>query len=169
MDTSFLLRIGNKIPMKGVTETKFGAETKEWTIQRLYHPGIHPIISHQTQTLLLMPARFCWKDPDIGVSLWGYASAWETQKWMFTVSYRMEHRAPNGGPRESTQGAEEFCNPIGGTTIWTNHTREPLTLAAYVSKDGLVSHHWKERPIGHANFICPSTGEHQGQKLGVGG
>ena len=28
MDTSFLLRIGNKIPMKGVTETKFGAETK---------------------------------------------------------------------------------------------------------------------------------------------
>jgi hypothetical protein len=28
IDTSFLLRIGNKIPMKGVTETKFGAETK---------------------------------------------------------------------------------------------------------------------------------------------
>ena len=28
MDTSFLLRIGNKIPMEGVTETKFGAETK---------------------------------------------------------------------------------------------------------------------------------------------
>ena len=32
MDTSFLLRIGYKIPMKGVTETKFGAETKGWTI-----------------------------------------------------------------------------------------------------------------------------------------
>jgi hypothetical protein len=29
MYTSFLLRIGNKIPMEGVTETKFGAETKE--------------------------------------------------------------------------------------------------------------------------------------------
>jgi hypothetical protein len=29
-----------------------------------------------------------------------------------------------------------------------------LTLAAYVSKDGLVGHHWKERPIGRANFIC---------------
>jgi hypothetical protein len=28
MDTSLLLRIGNKIPMKGVTETKFGAKTK---------------------------------------------------------------------------------------------------------------------------------------------
>ena len=28
MDTSYLLRIGNKIPMEGVTETKFGAETE---------------------------------------------------------------------------------------------------------------------------------------------
>jgi hypothetical protein len=48
-------------------------------------------------------------------------------------------------------------------------TPQLLTLAAYVSKDGLVGHHWKERPIGLANFICPSTGEHQGQKVGVGG
>ena len=48
-------------------------------------------------------------------------------------------------------------------------TPELLSLAAYVSKDGLVSHHWKERPIGQANFICPSTGVRQGQKRGVGG
>jgi hypothetical protein len=41
-----------------------------------------------------------------------------------------------------------------------------LTLAAYVSKDDLVGHHWKERPIGQANVICPSTGECQGQKMG---
>jgi hypothetical protein len=46
---------------------------------------------------------------------------------------------------------------------------ELLTLGAYVSKDGLVGHHWKERPIGQANFICPSTGECQGQKMGIGG
>jgi hypothetical protein len=53
-------------------------------------------------------------------------------------------------------------------------TLELLTLAAYVAEDGLVGHHWKERPIGHTNFICPSTGERQGQKWewvgrGVGG
>jgi hypothetical protein len=48
-------------------------------------------------------------------------------------------------------------------------TPELLTLAAYVSKDGLVGHRWKERPIGQANFICPSTGEPQGQKMGMGG
>ena len=46
---------------------------------------------------------------------------------------------------------------------------ELLTLAAYVSKDGLVGHHWKERPIGLENFICPSTGEREGQKVGMGG
>jgi hypothetical protein len=49
------------------------------------------------------------------------------------------------------------------------NTLELLSLAAYVSKDGLVGHHCKERPIGLANFICPSTGERQGQKGGVGG
>jgi hypothetical protein len=59
VDTSFFLRIGNKIPMEGVTETKFGAETKGWTIHILLHPGIHPIVRHQMQTLLHMPARFC--------------------------------------------------------------------------------------------------------------
>jgi hypothetical protein len=32
VDTLPLLRIGNKTPMKEVTETKFGAETKGWTI-----------------------------------------------------------------------------------------------------------------------------------------
>jgi hypothetical protein len=48
-------------------------------------------------------------------------------------------------------------------------TPELLTLAAYVSKDGLVGHYWKERPIGHSNIICPSTGERQGQKVGMGG
>jgi hypothetical protein len=30
--TSPLLRIGNKTPMEGVTETKFGAEMKGWAI-----------------------------------------------------------------------------------------------------------------------------------------
>jgi hypothetical protein len=44
-----------------------------------------------------------------------------------------------------------------------------VSLAAYVSEDGLVSHQWKERPVGHANFICLSTGERQGQEVGVGG
>jgi hypothetical protein len=34
-----------------------------------------------------------------------------------TVIYKMKHRAPNGGARESSQGAEGVCSPIGGATI----------------------------------------------------
>jgi hypothetical protein len=41
----------------------------------------------------------------------------KTHKWMLTVSYWMDHRAPNGGARESIQGAKEICNPVGATTI----------------------------------------------------
>jgi hypothetical protein len=36
---------------------------------------------------------------------------------MLTVSYWMDHRAPNGGARESTQGAKGVCNPIGKFTV----------------------------------------------------
>jgi hypothetical protein len=51
---SILLRSGNKIPMRGVSERNFGAENGRMTIQRLSHLGIHPINNHQTQTLLQM-------------------------------------------------------------------------------------------------------------------
>jgi hypothetical protein len=44
-----------------------------------------------------------------------------------------------------------------------------VSLAAYVAEDGLVGHHWEERPLGIANFMCLSTEEHQGQEVGVGG
>jgi hypothetical protein len=38
VDTSSLLRMGNKIPMEGVIETKFGAEMEGRNIQRLPYP-----------------------------------------------------------------------------------------------------------------------------------
>jgi hypothetical protein len=59
VDTLLLLRMGNKIPIEGVKETMLKDEIEVRTIQRLPHPGIHSIYSHQTQTLLHMPARFC--------------------------------------------------------------------------------------------------------------
>jgi hypothetical protein len=57
--TLILLRRGNKIPMEGVKEAKYGVETEGMTIQRLLHLGIHPINKQQTQTLLQMPTRAC--------------------------------------------------------------------------------------------------------------
>jgi hypothetical protein len=58
VDSLSLLRRGNKMPMKGVTETKFRAETERRTTQRLPHPGIHPINKHQTQTLFIYQQDF---------------------------------------------------------------------------------------------------------------
>ena len=46
---------------------------------------------------------------------------------------------------------------------------ELVSLAAYVAEDGLVGHHWEERHLGLANFICPNTEECQGQEVGVSG
>jgi hypothetical protein len=49
MDSSILLRRGNKIPMERVIDTKCGEETERMTIQRLPHLGIVPytIIKHR--------------------------------------------------------------------------------------------------------------------------
>ena len=52
VDTSFLLRRGNKIPMEGVTETKCGAETEGMTIQRLSTWGSIPYTTTQ-------PRHYC--------------------------------------------------------------------------------------------------------------
>jgi hypothetical protein len=46
VDTWLLLRMGNKIPLEGVTETNSRAETKGRTIQRLPHLGIRPIYNN---------------------------------------------------------------------------------------------------------------------------
>jgi hypothetical protein len=48
-------------------------------------------------------------------------------------------------------------------------TLELVSLAAYVSEDGLVGHQWKERPIGRANFICPVQGNARAKKWEWGG
>jgi hypothetical protein len=54
VDASMLLRSGNKILTEENMETKCGAETERKTIQRLPQLGMHPIYSHETQTLLWM-------------------------------------------------------------------------------------------------------------------
>ena len=59
VDVLVLLRRGNKILTGGNTETKCGAGTEGKAIQRLPHLGIHPIYSHQTQTVLWMPISGC--------------------------------------------------------------------------------------------------------------
>ena len=66
----------------------------------------------------LRSTGLCWVHSSISESYCFLLASSERSKG--TVSYWMDHRAPNGGARESNQGAKEICNPIGGTTICTN-------------------------------------------------
>jgi hypothetical protein len=43
-----------------------------------------------------------------------------------------------------------------------------MSLAAYVSEDGLFSHHWKERPLGLGNFLMPQYRGMPGPRSGSG-
>jgi hypothetical protein len=43
-----------------------------------------------------------------------------------------------------------------------------MSLAAYVAEDGLVGHHWEERPFGLANFGPRSASGWVGERGGVG-
>ena len=52
VNTSVLLKKGNKIELGGDTEIKCGAETEGKATQRLPHLGIHPTYGYQTQALL---------------------------------------------------------------------------------------------------------------------
>jgi hypothetical protein len=67
-------------------------------------------------------------DGRLGCLIWGYASAWQIQKWMLTVIYRREHRAPNGGAKESTQGAEGVEKQYELTSVLSFYWRYTLQI-----------------------------------------
>jgi hypothetical protein len=59
VDTLILLKIGNKTPMGGVTETKCGTETEGMTIPTLTNLRIHTIYNLKTQILFWILTRYC--------------------------------------------------------------------------------------------------------------
>jgi hypothetical protein len=91
---------------------------------------------------------------------------------------------PNGGARESTQGSEGVCNPIGGTTISTNQYPQSSLVLNHQSKKThggtrvsscICSRGWPSwssmggEALGLVKVLCPSTGECQVKEVGVGG
>jgi hypothetical protein len=83
------LRIGNKIPMKWVTETKFGLKTNGWTIQIRPHPGILTQGYHNqppNPDTIAYAKKILLKGLCYSCLVWGYASAWQIQKRMLTVA-----------------------------------------------------------------------------------
>jgi hypothetical protein len=45
------------------------------------------------------------KGPCYSCLIWGYASAWQIQKWLLTVIYKMEPKAPNGEALKELKGS----------------------------------------------------------------
>jgi hypothetical protein len=103
--------------------------------------GDPPHNQHPNADTIAYTSKILLKGPRHGCLLWDYARAWKTQKWILTVSYWMDHRAPNAGARENTQGAKGICNPIGGTTIWTNQYSPgvPVSSCIWIRR-------WPSRP-----------------------
>ena len=67
----------------------------------------------------IVDAHKCWvTGAGYSCHLGGSASAWQTQRGTLSAGHCTEHRVPNGGARERTQGAEGVCSATGGTTIW---------------------------------------------------
>jgi hypothetical protein len=104
----------------------------------------------------------------------GSASAWQIQKWVLAAIHWTEHRVPNEGARENTQGAEGVFSPIGGTTIWTNqYPQTPQGLnhqskKTYGGTNGsncMCSRGWPsqlsmgEEALGPGKALCPSIGD----------
>jgi hypothetical protein len=77
--------------------------------------------------------------------------------------------------RSKLKIAGGICNPIGETTIGTNqYPPELVSLAAYVSEDGLVSHQWKRGPLVMQTLYASVQGNARPKKWewvggGVGG
>jgi hypothetical protein len=103
-------------------------------------------------------------------------SVWPILKWMFTSIHWTEH---NKGSSERTQGAEQFCSPIGGTTVWTNQypqssqglNHQPkFTHGGTCGSSCIYSRGWCSRllmvgdSLGPVKALFPNVGEFQGQE-----
>jgi hypothetical protein len=66
---------------------------------------------------------------------------------MLTANHWTEHKVPNGGVREKTEGVEGVCHSIGRTTISTHQTFPPEhsgtkpPIKQYTWRDPLLQPH----------------------------
>jgi hypothetical protein len=110
------------------------------------------------------------------------ASAWQTQKWLLTVSYWMVHWASNGGARESTQGVEGIWNPIGRKSTWTSQYPQSFLELNHQPKKThggtcysscMCSWGWPSwasmggEVLGPVKVLCPSLGGFQAWEWGL--
>jgi hypothetical protein len=118
VDTLVFHRRGNKIPMRGDTETKHEAEIWRKDRPKTSPPGYpsytqtrHYCGCQQLLTDRSLLQLFPWEALPVPDKYRGACSQPTTE---------VRHRFTSGGARERTQGAEGVCSPRVGATIWTN-------------------------------------------------
>ena len=170
MDTLAFLRRRNKIPIGSVTETKCRTEIEGKAIQML--PLLASIPNTVTKSRHYCGCQQVFADR-------GSNSAWQIQKYMLSGDHWTEHRVPNQGVRERTEGAKGVCNLTGGTTIWINlYPRGSQGLnqqpkSTHGTPAPICSRGWScQSPMGGEALVpgkalCPSGGECQEQETGV--
>jgi hypothetical protein len=119
-----------------------------------------------------------WPSPCMFFCWW---FSWEPQGYRFvnSIFLSMEFLSPLWACSPSTYFSMRVPKPhslfgygclyLSESASGWSHSKNLYARLLSASINGLVGHQWKERPIGRANFICLSTGERQGQEVGVGG
>lgn len=157
----------NKILTGWNMETKCGTDTEGKAIQRLYHLGIYPIYSHQTEMLLWMPRSACWWEPDMAVSWKAIPEPDKYRGGSSQPTIGLKAGAPCEGVVKGTEGAQGFCSPIKGTIMSTGQNPHPPPQSSQgpdhqtknthggTQSAGLIcgrewpfGHQCKERPLG---------------------
>ena len=104
---------------------------------------------------------------------------------MLAANHWTELGVPDGGVGEGTEGAEGVCSPMEGATVSTGQTPQSSQGLDYQPKSTHGGTHGAGRlicgrgwlcwtsvggaPLGPEGVQCPSVGECQGKKTGVGG
>ena len=83
------------------------------------------------------------------------------------VIYWVEHRDPNKGATESTQGAKGVYSPIGGTTIWTNQYPQSCVSSCICNRGWPIQPSMEGEALDLAKIICPSKGKCQCLEVGM--
>jgi hypothetical protein len=113
--------------------------------------GIHPIYSHQAQTLQWMPKSACWWKPDMAVSCKALPESearsqpldWvQDPRWK---SWRRDWRnrgglQPHGGNNSVNRPAPPPRAPRDCITNQIIHMKQLMALATYVAENGLAGH-----------------------------
>jgi hypothetical protein len=102
---------------------------------------------------------------------------------MFAANHWTEHGVPDGGVEEGSEGAKGVCSPMGGGAT-VSSGQMPCSSCGLVHQPKYTwwdlwvqPHIWQKMSLldimeaahGPEGVRCPSVGECQGGKMGVGG